>query len=137
MIIRSMLTALIGLVAPGVAAAQDYPAKPIRIIVGFAAGGIADLGARLLADHITRETGQPVVVENRTAAAGTVGMAAVAKAPPDGYTLGLVLSGQLVINPFVQKTMPFDPVAEILAGCGGGRGAADDRDQQPRCRRRR
>ena len=98
----------------GSALAQDYPNKPIRIIVGFAAGGIADLGARLLADHITRETGQPVVVENRTAAAGTVGMAAVAKAPPDGYTLGLALSGQLVINPFVQKTMPFDPLTEIM-----------------------
>ena len=74
-------------------------------MVGFAAGGIADLGARLLADHITRETGQTVVVENRPAAAGTIAMQAVAKAPPDGYTLGVVLSGQLVINPFVQKTI--------------------------------
>ncbi len=113
MILRSILAVLISVCA-GAALAQDYPNKPIRIIVGFAAGGIADLGARLLADHITRETGQPVVVENRTAAAGTVGMAAVAKAPPDGYTLGLALSGQLVINPFVQKTMPFDPLTEIM-----------------------
>ena len=93
---------------------KDYPNKPIRLIVGFAAGGIADLGARLLGDHITRETGQPVVVENRTAAAGTVAALAVAKAPADGYTLGLVLSGQLVINPFVQKQMPFDVLKELL-----------------------
>ena len=93
---------------------KDYPNKPIRLIVGFAAGGIADLGARLLGDHITRETGQAVVVENRTAAAGTVAVQAVAKAPPDGYTLGLVLSGQLVINPFVQKSLPLDALKDLL-----------------------
>ena len=112
MILRTILAVLIAVCA-GATLAQDYPNKPIRIIVGFAAGGIADLGARLLADHITRETGQPVVVENRTAAAGT-SPAAVAKSPPDGYTLGLVLSGQLVINPFVQKTMPFDRSRRLM-----------------------
>ena len=119
MLIRSMLAALCAIATlTGAARAQDgvkdYPNKPIRIIVGFAAGGIADLGARLLGDHITRETGQPVVVENRTAAAGTVAALTVAKAPADGYTLGLVLSGQLVINPFVQKQMPFDVLKELL-----------------------
>ena len=93
---------------------RTIPHKPIRLIVGFAAGGIADLGARLLGDHITRETGQPVVVENRSAAAGTVAAQAVAKAPPDGYTLGVVLSGQLVINPFVQKAMPLDALKDLL-----------------------
>jgi tripartite-type tricarboxylate transporter receptor subunit TctC len=117
MLIRSTLAVLMAatLVA-GTAQAQDkdFPNKPIRLIVGFAAGGIADLGARLLGDHITRETGQPVVVENRTAAAGTVAALTVAKAPADGYTLGLVLSGQLVINPFVQKQMPFDVLKELL-----------------------
>src|SRR5687768_6365588 len=102
MLIRSLMAAL-SMLAMGAnaAPAQDYPSKPIRIMVGFAAGGIADLGARLLGDHITKETGQPVVVENRPAAAGTIAVQAVAKAPPDGYTLGVVLSGQLVINPFV------------------------------------
>jgi tripartite-type tricarboxylate transporter receptor subunit TctC len=118
MLIRSMLAVLIAAMLGGAAPAQDgskdYPGKPVRIIVGFAAGGMADLGARLLGDHITRETGQPVVVENRTAAAGTVAALAVAKAPADGYTLGLVLSGQLVINPFVQKQMPFDVLKELL-----------------------
>jgi tripartite-type tricarboxylate transporter receptor subunit TctC len=118
MLIRSILAALIAAFGASAAQAQDsargYPDKPIRIIVGFAAGGIADLGARLLGDHITRETGQPVIVENRTAAAGTVAALAVAKAPPDGYTIGLVLSGQLVINPFVQKQMPFDVLKELL-----------------------
>jgi tripartite-type tricarboxylate transporter receptor subunit TctC len=114
MIVRSIMAAVIVALVMSAAPAQDYPSKPIRIMVGFAAGGIADLGARLLADHITRETGQTVVVENRTAAAGTVAALAVAKAPPDGYTLGLVLSGQLVINPFVQKQMPFDVLKELL-----------------------
>lgn len=93
---------------------RDYPVKPIRMMVGFAPGGIADLGARLLGEYITRETGQPVVVENRAAAAGTAAALAVAKAPPDGYTLGFVLSGQLVINPFVQKAMPFDALGELI-----------------------
>jgi tripartite-type tricarboxylate transporter receptor subunit TctC len=121
MIARWLLAVLIAVDAAYVkpVQAQDYPSKPIRIMVGFAAGGIADLGARLLADHIARETGQQAVVENRTGGAGTTGMAAVASAPPDGYTIGVALSGNLVINPFVQKTMPFDvrkdliPVASI------------------------
>ena len=114
MLIRSMLALLIATFGASAASAPDYPAKPIRIVVGFAAGGIADLGARLLGDYITRQTGQPVIVENRTAAAGTIAAQAVAKAAPDGYTLGLVLSGQLVINPFVQKTMPFDALKDIV-----------------------
>jgi tripartite-type tricarboxylate transporter receptor subunit TctC len=118
MLIRSMLAALIAVALGGAAQAQDgvkgYPDKPIRLLVGFTAGGIADLGARLLGDYITRETGQAVVIENRSAAAGTVAVQAVAKAPPDGYTLGVVLSGQLVINPFVQKAFPLDALKDVL-----------------------
>ena len=127
MIVRSVTAALIGLMfgldlvalGAGPALAQPYPDKPIKIVVGFTAGGIADLGARLLADHIARATGQTAIVENRAGAAGTLGLDAVAKAAPDGYTLGVALSGQLVINPFVQKQMPLDvgrdlvPVAAI------------------------
>ncbi len=114
MMTRAMLAMLLAVLGTGAAPAQDYPTRPVTIIVGFAAGGIADLGARLLADYVTRETGQPVVVENRTAAAGTVGMNAVAKAAPDGHTLGFVLSGNLVINPFVQKQMPFDALKDLV-----------------------
>ncbi len=98
----------------GAASAQQWPSKPVRIVTGFAAGGIGDLGARLLADHITRTTGQQAVVENRTGAAGTIGIDAVAKAAPDGYTLGLILNGNLVINPFVQKSMPFDALKDLI-----------------------
>ena len=115
MMFRSITAALLGLALSGAAApAQDYPSKPVRIITGFAAGGIGDLGARLLADHITKTTGQQAVVENRTGAAGTPGTDAVAKAAPDGYTLGLVLNGNLVINPFVQKSMPFDAMKDLI-----------------------
>src|SRR5262245_64214308 len=114
--IRSIVVALIGLAfGAGAAPAQDWPGKPVRIITGFAAGGIGDLGARLLAEHITRTTGQQAVVENRTGAAGSTGIDAVAKAPPDGYTLGLVLNGNLVINPLVQKWMSFDPMKYLVA----------------------
>jgi tripartite-type tricarboxylate transporter receptor subunit TctC len=121
MIVRSMTAALLGLAALGLAAlgsgtasAQDWPSKPVRIVTGFAAGGIGDLGARLLAEHITRTTGQQAVVENRTGAAGTLGMDAVAKAAPDGTTLGLALNGNLVINPFIQKSMPFDALKDLV-----------------------
>jgi tripartite-type tricarboxylate transporter receptor subunit TctC len=113
-LVRTLFAALIALSLGEGAHAQDWPSKPVRIITGFAAGGIGDLGARLLAEHITRTTGQQAVVENRTGAAGSTGIDAVAKAPPDGYTLGLVLNGNLVINPFVQKSMPFDPMKDLV-----------------------
>src|SRR3954468_12487801 len=108
--------ALIALAAFGVgsAMAQDWPTKPVRIVTGFAAGGIGDLGARLLAEHITRTAGQQAVVENRTGAAGTLGRKAGAKAAPDGTTLGLALNGNLVINPFIQKSMPFDALKDLV-----------------------
>ena len=108
--VRYVMAAAIGLLAlgPAAAPAQQYPDRPIKIVVGFTAGGIADFGARLLADHITRVTGQTAIVENRAGAAGTIALDAVAKAPPDGTTIGVALSGQLVINPFVQKSMPLD-----------------------------
>ena len=115
MIVRT-LAALIGLAlhASGAASAQDWPSKPVRIVTGFAAGGIGDLGARLLADYITRTTGQQAVVENRTGAAGSLGMDAVAKAAPDGYTLGLALNGNIVINPFIQKAIPYDALKDLM-----------------------
>ena len=116
MSVRSIAAGLMGVfvLGLGAASAQDWPSKPVRIVTGFAAGGIGDLGARLLAEHITRTTGQQAVVENRTGAAGTLGMDAVAKAPPDGTTLGLALNGNLVINPFIQKQMPFDAQKDLL-----------------------
>ena len=73
-LVRSLFAWLIALSLSAGAQAQDWPSKPVRIITGFAAGGIGDLGARLLAEHITRTTGQQAVVENRTGAAGSTGI---------------------------------------------------------------
>jgi tripartite-type tricarboxylate transporter receptor subunit TctC len=111
-----LLAALIAMALAGAAPApaQDYPAKPVRIVVGFAPGGLADMVARQFADFIARESGQTAVVENRTGAAGTIAADAVAKAAPDGYTLGVVIAGQLVVNPFAQKQMPFDVLKDLV-----------------------
>ena len=96
------------------AAAQDYPSKPIRIIVPVAPGGITDVAARAAGDYIARKSGQPVVIENRTGAGGNIGMEMVAKAAPDGYTFGVSATTQIAINPFVFKKMPFDPLNDLV-----------------------
>ncbi len=92
----------------GPASAQDYPVKPVRIIVPFAPGGITDNSVRSIADKLTARLGQQVVVENRPGAAGNIGTAAVAQAQPDGYTLVLGYDGTFAINPHVYPKMPFD-----------------------------
>jgi tripartite-type tricarboxylate transporter receptor subunit TctC len=89
------------------AAAQQYPAKPIRIIVPFGAGGSADTMARLVGQRFTESWGQGVVVENRTGAAGMIGAEAVARAQPDGYTL-MVTSGAFSSTPALNTKLPID-----------------------------
>jgi len=79
----------LALLGAGVAAAQDYPSKPVTLVVGFPPGGSTDVVARILAEHMTGTLGQPVVVENRAGAGGTVGIGHVASSDPDGYTLGV------------------------------------------------
>jgi tripartite-type tricarboxylate transporter receptor subunit TctC len=95
------------LLAVGTCAAQSYPAKPIRIIVPFPPGGIADLFARVIGQKFGETWGQPGVVDNRPGAGGNIGAELVAKSAPDGYTL-LVTSISHTINPSVVKTLPFD-----------------------------
>ena len=98
-----------GGVVSRMASAQDnWPARPLRIVVAFATGSGNDVIARLLAPRLSEQLGQPVTVENRTGAGGMIGTDAVAKAAPDGYTLGLGTSSQLVMNPALYRTMPFD-----------------------------
>ena len=94
--------------------AQDYPAKPIRLIVATAPGGLMDVPGRLFADNVDRALGQRVLVENRGGAGGNLGAEAVAKAAADGYTLGLIQLGNVAINPFIFKDMSFDPLADLL-----------------------
>jgi tripartite-type tricarboxylate transporter receptor subunit TctC len=93
--------------------AQDYPNRPIKIIVPTPPGGMADLLARTLGQKLTEASGQPVVVENRTGAAGVVAADAVAKSAPDGYTLMLGFHGVLSILPHLTK-LPYDPVRDLI-----------------------
>ena len=106
------LAALAFACAAFAAHAQQYPARPVRMIVPFPAGGPADLVARLLSVKLGEAWGQPLVIENRGGAGGNIGTAAVAKAAPDGYTLLLTTSG-LMSNPSLYKNIGFDPVRDV------------------------
>jgi tripartite-type tricarboxylate transporter receptor subunit TctC len=97
------------LAAPSSASAQEYPARAVKIIVPFPAGGTADVMPRIFADWLTRHWGQPVVIENRTGAAGNIGAEAVAKAEPDGYTLLAAPPPPLVINQNLYPKLGYDP----------------------------
>ena len=89
--------------------AQGFPNKPIRLVVPFAAGGSTDTVARLVAERLGREIGQPVIVDNRPGAGGTLGTALVAQAPADGYTLLLGSSGSVSIGPSLYRNLPYGP----------------------------
>jgi len=93
--------------------AQDYPNKPVRIIVPFAPGGVADNSARVVAEPLSQRLGQQVVVENRPGASGNIGTQQVAQAPADGYTLLLGFDGTMVINPHVFPKIPFDTLKDF------------------------
>ena len=93
--------------------AQPYPAKPVRIIVNFPAGGIADIYARIIGAKAQEAWGQPVVVENRTGAGGNIGAEAVAKSPPDGYTLNMSALGPHAVNVSLFARLPYDPVRDF------------------------
>ena len=93
--------------ATTLALAQSWPtAKPIRIIVAYPAGGVSDNIARALADKLAAQLGTPVVVENKAGASGSLGVDAVAKAAPDGYTLGFAAVSPLALNPHLGKSPP-------------------------------
>ena len=106
--------------APLTARAQAWPAKPIKITVAYPPGGVADAMARLLADKLAPVLGQSVLVDNKAGASGSIGMDAVAKAAPDGYSFGFSAISPLVLNPHLGKS-PFDaakdiaPVASVIA----------------------
>jgi tripartite-type tricarboxylate transporter receptor subunit TctC len=96
------------------ATAQTYPSKPIKIVVSTSAGGATDIMARILGHHITTKTGQPHVIDNRAGASGNLAMEAVARAAPDGYTLGFANTGNITINPYLFKSMTFDPLNDLI-----------------------
>lgn len=107
---RRALAALLLGSAVSAAVAQDYPTRPLRIIVGFAPGGANDTIARLVAAGLQSRLGQPVVVENRAGAGGNLGADAVAKAAPDGYTLFLGSTGTIAVSPTLYPKLSYDPV---------------------------
>src|SRR6476646_2737660 len=94
---------------PAVAQAETaWPTKPIRVLVGFAAGGSTDVTARIIGQALSERLGQPVVIENRAGAGGNIAADAAAKADPDGYTLLMATSTTFATNPNLYKTLPFD-----------------------------
>lgn len=94
-------------------AAQDFPNRPIRFIVPWAPGGVTDVIARLIADKLTIQIGQPVIVENRAGASGVIGTEFVAKSAPDGYTLVVVTASTHAMGPSVSPTTAYDPVQDF------------------------
>jgi tripartite-type tricarboxylate transporter receptor subunit TctC len=111
---KKLLIALLMALACGAsAAAETWPAKPLRIIVPFPAGSSPDLVARMLADGLAQALGQPVIVENKPGAGGNLGTGLVAKAEPDGYTLCLSIPGPLAVNTVLYRKMEYDPFKEL------------------------
>ena len=110
-----LLLVIVWVSTPMGALAQTWPAKPIRMLVPFPPGGGVDYAARIVGKHLSDRLGQPVLIENRAGANGIIALDALKSAPADGYTLGAVSNGPLVINPSMYLTLPYDPVRDFAA----------------------
>src|SRR5471030_3285470 len=109
-----IVVALLGLLVAALpAAAQDWPTKPVRIIVPFGAGSTPDVVARLIADHLQKKLGQPFTIDNKPGASCNFGTDAVAKAAPDGTTIGVSIGGPLAINTLLFSKLPYDPKTDL------------------------
>ena len=113
-IVQTLVVVILAALGTSAASAQNYPNKPIKIIVSTSPAGITDILARILGQYITAKTGQPHVIDNRAGASGNIAMEAVAKAPPDGYTLGFANTGNITVNPYLFSHMTFDPLTDLL-----------------------
>ena len=111
-------TLLATLAIPAIARAQSYPNRPIRLICPFAAGGSADASARQIAEPLAAVLGQPVVVENRPGGGATLGAQLVARAAPDGHTLLYGTPGPQIVNPWLMRSVPYDPVKDFAPVSG-------------------
>src|SRR5262252_7503643 len=111
--LRIVLAGVLLALLPGLADAQSYPAKPIRMMVPWAPGGSTDVLARLISTKMAENWGQPVVVENKPGASGNIGSDVVAKAAPDGYTLLLGSVSTHAMNAFLMASMPFKGVDDF------------------------
>src|SRR6266480_1265864 len=110
-LVAAVLLALAWLCAP--ALAQDWPTRTVKIVVPFGAGATPDTIARLIADRLQQKLGQNFIVENKPGASGMTGTDAVAKAEPDGYTIGISIGGPLAINTLLFAKIPYDPAKDI------------------------
>src|SRR5689334_3181101 len=108
--IRFFIAAIAALLSTALpaSAADDWPTGPVRIIVPFGPGSTPDIVARLVADKLSPRLGKPVIVENKVGAGGNIGTDAVAKAAPDGQTIGLSISGPLAVNALLYRKLPYD-----------------------------
>jgi len=106
---------LLLLLLPGIAAAQNYPTKPVRMIIPFAPGGASDFVGRIIQPRLSDLLGQQVVIENRAGASGNVGMAEAARSAPDGYTIYLGNVGTVAINPAVFTSLTVKPMQDFIA----------------------
>ena len=126
------------LAAATTAAAQGYPVRAVKLVVGFAPGGAADFVARSFQDALSKELGQQVVVENRAGAGSSIAAEYVAKSPPDGYTFLIASPSSILVNPIISPKPGFDPQARPCAGqprdllAAGGR-RARRASASPRC----
>ena len=111
--IAAVLFVIFAAALPAAAPAQQYPSKPVRVVVAFPAGGIADIYARIISARVGEAWGQPVVVENRTGAGGNIAAEHVARSAPDGYTLLMGSIGTHAVNVSLFAKLPFDPVKDF------------------------
>ena len=112
-LLRQFLVFVAAALAAGMVAAQSYPSKPVRLIVGFPAGGPAYIFGRTFAQALSSGLGQPVIVENKSGVGGVLGIDMVAKAAPDGYTLGFNNQGSVAMAPYALTKMPFNPNKDL------------------------
>jgi tripartite-type tricarboxylate transporter receptor subunit TctC len=110
---RAIATAVAIFLSALCAHAQEWPAKPVRIVVPFAAGATPDIVARLIAERLQEQAGQTFIVENKPGASGNAGTDTVAKAAPDGATIGVSIGGPLAINTLLFAHLPYDPRKDL------------------------
>jgi len=110
-----VVLAAAALIAAGPIAAQEYPSRTIRMVAPIAAGGMTDVVARIVGAKLSERLGQPVVIENRAGAGGSIGTEAVARAAPDGYTLLFAYPGPIVVNPSLMKSLSYVPERDLTA----------------------